>query len=436
VRVYGYNPATGEAGIGSAFVIAQDGGSTYLVTNRHCITDYTFGDDAYGNIIITGSYDFRDNTYIVLDDRGDVMLKTTVFIPSEDLSDGLDLAILRVDDGLSDRKVLPLASVKTVKRGDRIYQLGFPGAVDVFFGADFDIPSTEEHLTIAPGYITNLKIELRGTRCLQHSAPSTGGTSGGPVINERGAVVGVHTFGIRAALEYKGAVHIDYVMEICNQLSIPFVMAGSAQDPDDPPDPGGQSGQDSPPNPGGQGGQTGTDDESDFDIIPLLSEYWWVLAIAAGLIIILIASRKGKASSKASVQAPAPAAAPAQTPMQTPMQPPVSAGARYPSASNASSHLICSRGHFAGTTFPINGSLSIGRDPKRCQIVFPSNTQGISSVHCMLRQQGSGVILMDSGSTYGTFLIGGRKLNANESVTLNPGDSFYLADTKNEFKVL
>jgi len=43
---------------------------------------------------------------------------------------------------------------------------------------------------------------------------------------------------------------------------------------------------------------------------------------------------------------------------------------------------------------------------------------------------------MDSGSTYGTFLAGGRKLNANETVTLKPGDSFYLADPKNEFKVL
>ena len=78
----------------------------------------------------------------------------------------------------------------------------------------------------------------------------------------------------------------------------------------------------------------------------------------------------------------------------------------------------------------------MGRDPQRCQVVFPSDTKGISSMHCELRQQGPSVTLKDSGSTYGTFLAGGRKLNANESVMLKPGDSFYLADTKNEFKVL
>ncbi|MCL2663086.1 MAG: trypsin-like peptidase domain-containing protein [Oscillospiraceae bacterium] len=440
VRVYGFESTTEKAGIGSAFVIAHDGGSTYLVTNRHCITERIIDFDVNGEPYYAGIYDFRDNTYIVLDDYGEEMLKATVYIPSEDLNDGLDIAILRVDAGLSDRKVLPLASVKTVKRGDRIYQLGFPGAVDVFFGPGDDIPSTEEHLTISTGYVTNLKIELRGTRYLQHTAPSVGGTSGGPIINERGAVVGVHAFAITAAQEYKGAVHIDYVIDICRELSIPYTLAGSAQDVDEPPatqpDPPGPGEPGSQPGTGDQGNQPGTGEQSDFDIASLLSEYWWVLAIVAGLIIILIASKKGKASSKASVQAPSTAAAPVQTPMQTPMQPPMSAGAGYPSASSASSHLICTRGHFAGTTFPINGSLSIGRDPKRCQVVFPGETRGISSLHCQLRQQGSSVTLIDSGSTYGTFLPGGRKLNANESVTLNSGDSFYLADTKNEFKVL
>ena len=107
-----------------------------------------------------------------------------------------------------------------------------------------------------------------------------------------------------------------------------------------------------------------------------------------------------------------------------------------PTASNAPAHLLCSRGNFAGTTFPINGILSIGRDPKRCQIVFPNESQGISSLHCELRFQGNVVTLTDRGSSYGTFLTGGRKLNNNETVTLKPGDSFYLADTKNEFKVL
>jgi hypothetical protein len=320
-----------------------------------------------------------------------------VILLSEDLNDGMDLAILRVDTGLSNRRVLPLAPVDTVQRGDSIYMLGFPGLVDGFFGGDVIYPSTEEYVTIAPGHITNLSIEYGGTKYLQHSAPTAGGASGGPVITENGAVIGVHAFTMTQAEGYKGAVHIDYIIEQCERLSIPYVLAGSAND------------------------------QSGFNIGSLLSDYWWILAIAAGVAIGMFIRQKRAASAKAAVQSATPAAA---TPIPTPASAPL---ATYPSAS---SHLVCSKGHFAGSSFPIKGSLSIGRDPQRCQVVFPSDTQGISSVHCLIRQQGSSITLMDSGSTYGTFLSSGRKLNANESVPLKQGDSFYLADTKNEFKVL
>jgi len=429
LRVLGFQQGIGF-GTGSAFVIGQSGGSTYLVTNRHVITDYIYGWDDFGNYGILGIYDFRNDTSIVLDDAFDIRLKASVIILSEDLNDGMDLAILRVDTGLSNRNVLPLAPVSTVQRGDSIFMLGFPGLVDNFFGGDTVLPSTEEYVTIAPGFITNLSIEHGGTKYLQHSAPSAGGASGGPVITDNGAVIGVHAFTMTQAEGYKGAVHIDYIIEQCDRLSIPYVLAGSTQtgnDTDDSP----PELPDSPP---------GTDDSSSFDIGSLLSGYWWVLAVVAGLAIGLYLNHKRTASAKAASQAATPAAVPVQTPMQSPMQspmqPPMTAGMGHPFASGASSHLICSRGHFAGSTFPINGTLSIGRDPQRCQVVFPRDTKGISSLHCQLRKQGSSITLTDSGSTYGTFLAGGRKLNANESVSLRPGDSFYLADTKNEFKVL
>jgi hypothetical protein len=45
--------------------------------------------------------------------------------------------------------------------------------------------------------------------------------------------------------------------------------------------------------------------------------------------------------------------------------------------------------------------------------------------------QGQSVTLTDKGSTYGTFLAGGRKLNAGEPAALRSGDSFYVADSAN-----
>ena len=98
--------------------------------------------------------------------------------------------------------------------------------------------------------------------------------------------------------------------------------------------------------------------------------------------------------------------------------------------------VYCTSGPMAGATFPVNGPLRIGRDPNLCQIIFPAEAAGISSLHCEIQPQPSGVLLIDHSSTYGTYLLNGRKLNANESVVLNPGDGFYLAENSNLFKVL
>ncbi|MCL2663090.1 MAG: FHA domain-containing protein [Oscillospiraceae bacterium] len=125
-------------------------------------------------------------------------------------------------------------------------------------------------------------------------------------------------------------------------------------------------------------------------------------------------------------------AAPGYYPPPTPM---ASAPAAY-SPGGAQRQLLCTSGPMAGATYPLSGSLRIGRDPARCQIIFSKETAGISSLHCEVQPQPSGALLIDQGSTYGTFLLNGRKLNANESVMLNPGDGFYLAESKNTFKIL
>jgi hypothetical protein len=394
VRVLAYDPTFGF-GTGSAFVIAQDGGSTYLVTNRHVITDWIVWRDANGNVVDVDIFDSRNNTSIVLDDAFDIRLPASVILLSEDLNDGMDLAILRVDTGLSNRRVLPLAPVETAQRGDSIYMLGFPGLVDNFFGGDTVLPSTEEHVTISPGHITNLNIESDGTKYLQHSAPTAGGASGGPIITESGAVIGVHAFTMTAAEGYKGAVHIDYIIEQCIRLNIPYVPAGSAQD----------------------GGS-------------FFADYWWILAIAAVAtlaIVFYISSSKKKtapatSAASASPSAPAPHAAPAQY--------------AAPAAAARQATLMCSKGHLAGSSFPIRGVIAIGRDPARCQVVYPADTKGISSLHCEVMEQSGSITLIDKGSTYGTFLAGGQKLAANQSVTLAAGAIFYLADPKNEFRIL
>ncbi|MDR0964522.1 MAG: TIR domain-containing protein [Clostridium sp.] len=158
---------------------------------------------------------------------------------------------------------------------------------------------------------------------------------------------------------------------------------------------------------------------------------WWILlllGIGAGAVVglLLLAKRYKKVSSA----------------MQIPEQPdfesaeePTTPNTPESAAPKASFQLLCSSGYYASTTFTLNNPLSMGRDPKRCQIIFPGDTKGISSLHCEISPLTSGVLLTDKNSTYGTFLANGRKLKAGETVSLRVGDGFYLADPNNMFKI-
>jgi len=161
------------------------------------------------------------------------------------------------------------------------------------------------------------------------------------------------------------------------------------------------------------------------------------LGAVVGFVMWLIGRNKKKkkeAAAAASMPQGVDSMSPGYYPMAGPA--PVAPAPATMAPINAQRQLYCQSGPMAGGTFPINGTLRIGRNPSQCQIVFPADAGGISSLHCELQQQQSGVLLVDRGSTYGTFLQNGRKLNSNESVALNPGDGFYLADIKYSFKVL
>lgn len=97
--------------------------------------------------------------------------------------------------------------------------------------------------------------------------------------------------------------------------------------------------------------------------------------------------------------------------------------------------LACIGGALQGMTFPISSRVVIGRDPKRCSIIYPKDAHGISSVHCAAEPTADGqIILIDLGSTYGT-MAGGQQLTVGKGVTLHPGDAFTLGGKENVFEV-
>lgn len=97
--------------------------------------------------------------------------------------------------------------------------------------------------------------------------------------------------------------------------------------------------------------------------------------------------------------------------------------------------LLCNTGALAGQVFSSGDTLCIGRSKSNCNVVFPAETKGISRIHCCLKLRHGQVMLMDMGSSCGTFLQDGTKLKPNEPVIVNDNTRFYLAGRETSFTV-
>ena len=93
-------------------------------------------------------------------------------------------------------------------------------------------------------------------------------------------------------------------------------------------------------------------------------------------------------------------------------------------------------GYYSGGVFPLSGNrLVFGRDSKQANIVFPSSTPGISSIHCDITIESGTVMLTDRNSSYGTFFVDGTRLTPGKPYPLPPRQGFYLANRENLFEI-
>jgi hypothetical protein len=95
-------------------------------------------------------------------------------------------------------------------------------------------------------------------------------------------------------------------------------------------------------------------------------------------------------------------------------------------------------GVFAGSCFRLtSGGLSIGRDPSVCSIVFPLDIGEVSRRHCtlMFEEDQRLFLLEDHGSSNGTFLPGGLRLEPGKRYELRSGERFALSGTVHWFEV-
>ncbi len=150
-------PSDGKTYAGTGFVVSSDG---LMVTNRHVV------DDA------------ATVTVNMLTSSGQ-----TVNLTGQVLGRGIlaDLAVIRLPAGRT-YATLPLGDSAAVAQGDDITAWGYPSSR--FLGDD---------PTLTRGIISSTNRVFDDTKYLQTDATIAGGSSGGPVVDRFGSVVGVNT---------------------------------------------------------------------------------------------------------------------------------------------------------------------------------------------------------------------------------------------------
>ncbi len=110
----------------------------------------------------------------------------------------------------------------------------------------------------------------------------------------------------------------------------------------------------------------------------------------------------------------------------------------HPSPGQHHVFLSCVSGPLAGSRVPLSESeIFIGRDPAQCQVLLPQSVEKVSRRHCSLRLDYDGsVLLEDCGSSNGTYLLTGERLQPGRSKSLRNGDRFYLGVSSVMFEII
>lgn len=168
-----------ESGTGSGFVIANE----YVATNHHVIKD-----DKSISVRLIGSSEEFEGSLVVQDSKH-------------------DLAIIRVHSLKA--PALMLSRNSTPEQGSKVYVYGNPRGLEGSFSS---------------GEVA----AIRGNNYIQITAPISPGSSGGPVFDSRGYVIGVTVATIKDSQNLNLAIPIFHLIELARgEVELP----GSAPSP-------------------------------------------------------------------------------------------------------------------------------------------------------------------------------------------------------------
>lgn len=401
-----YNPAGFR---GSGFAIGEEGKPiSYIVTNAHVVVD------RYAEYLSTNSTTAKtevnsrraDEVRVYFSYGSNDFMRAQIYYVNEKK----DICILKLPEPTEKRKPLVLCRSEDIDMDDEFAALGFPFDSDLFMdntGLAYNI----DDITMTRGAISRKSTDRDGVQVYLIDVDIRSGNSGGPLVNSKGEVVGINTYSV---YDSKYAIVIDELLAAVNRDVVPYMLSVELSDTAETEaemnltsetDETSQQAVTEPAENTTSGGMNVA--------VTIAAAAFGVLCIVL-IVVLVMRNKKGNASPS-----PAPAASSA-----------------VPDTGVSHTAFITGiKGVMAGRSFHVSGSAVIGRNPEKCSICFPVNTQGISGLHCEIRRNGSGYEIIDRGSSCGTFLGSGQKLAENVPTALPSGMYFYLGSTEQLFQI-
>ncbi|MGL5354661.1 MAG: S1C family serine protease [Clostridium sp.] len=187
----GFLPSQEVEGIGSGFIINEDG---YILTNYH---------------VVKGAKDVM----VTLSDKREVKAKVINYDENQ------DVAMLKIVDDIKVPAIVELGDSDMLQPGEELIAIGTP-------------LSKEFSQTVTKGIVSavNRTVETsQGVKLnlIQTDTPINPGNSGGPLVNNKGQVVGINTLKMGGEAEGMGfSIPINEVEGRIESLSKPIIQLG------------------------------------------------------------------------------------------------------------------------------------------------------------------------------------------------------------------
>jgi serine protease Do len=177
--------------------------ATHFTEQQRSLLYNTYA-SVYSRLFSMILYDVKRNIYVVYrsgsaDHHSDTVKKPATIVIKGQPMPGKDIAILKIRVP-AEMPMLTLAPPDLPQVGQLLYVYGYPGPVT---NNDFVSAESAIEPTLTAGILSAIKKSVGGWPLIQMDANINHGSSGGPVCDDKGEVIGLTTFG---SLENNGGL--------------------------------------------------------------------------------------------------------------------------------------------------------------------------------------------------------------------------------------